>query len=383
MKYLHLIWASLFRRKVRTILTLLSIVAAFLLFGLLDSVRSTFAQAGQSVRGIDRLYTESKVSGMDLPLSLHAAIQAVSGVKKTTYGSSLAGTYQDPKNFVPIEAQADNVFDLYPESQITQAELQAYQNTRTGALVRADFARKYHWKPGDKIPFETSVYQKNGSATWTFDVVGIYDLPEPKEVLPPVMIHWDYLDEARMSGNGTVGWYNAIVVDSSQTDPVAHAIDALSAHSSHETQTQSENAFFANIVKQFADIGLIVGAIMGAVFFTLVLLTGNAMTQAVRERIAEMAVLKTIGFTDRCVLSLILSESVLLLLLGSIVGLVLAAVAIAVLRAKLGPVLPMPLVTGNIWLRGLTLAVLVGLAVGAMPARRGLRLRIVDALAGR
>ena len=383
MKYLQLIWASLFRRKVRTILTLLSIVAAFLLFGLLDSVRSTFAQAGQSVRGNDRLYTASKVMGVDLPVSLNTGILAVPGVKMTTYGSSLSGTYQGPKNFVPIEAQADNAFDLYPEAQVSPADLQAWQNTRTGALVRADFAGKYHWKPGDKLPFQTDVYQKNGSTTWAFDVVGIYDIPEPKAVMPPVLIHWDYFDEARQSNNGTVGWYNAIVVDVSQADPVAHAIDALSANSSHETQTQSENAFFANLVKQFADIGLIVGAIMGAVFFTLVLLTGNAMAQAVRERIAEMAVLKTIGFTGRCVLSLILSESVLLLLLGGIVGLFLAAVAVAAVRAKLGPVLPMPLVTGNIWLRGLPLAVLIGLAVGAMPARRGLRLRIVDALSGR
>lgn len=145
MKYLHLIWASLYRRKVRTFLTLLSIVAAFLLFGLLDSVRSTFAQAGQGVPGIDRLYTASKIEGMDLrPISLYASIQAVPGVTKTTYGSSLGGTYQDPKNFVPAEAQAENVFDLYPERKVSRADLQAYRNMRTGALVREDFARSLH-----------------------------------------------------------------------------------------------------------------------------------------------------------------------------------------------------------------------------------------------
>lgn len=383
MKYLHLIWASLFRRKVRTVLTLLSIVAAFLLFGLLDSVQSTFAHAGQGAQGIDRLYTASKVTGVDLPLSLYSSIQAVPGVMKTTYGSSLGGTYQDPKNFVDVEAQADNVFDLYPEAQTSPAELQAYQKTRTGALVRKDFARKYQWKLGDKIPLQTNVDQMNGTTIWTFDVVGIYDLPELKAVLPPVMIHWEYLDEARLAGKGTVGWYNAVVSDPSQADPVAHAIDALSANSDHETETQSENAFFANFVKQFADIGLIVAAIMGAVFFTVVLLTGQAMAQAVRERIPEMAILKTIGFTGRCVLRLILSESVLLLLLGGTLGLALAAVAVSMVRAKLGSLLPMPVVAGEIWLRGLTLAVVIGLLVGAMPAWRGLRLRIVDALSGR
>lgn len=382
MKYLHLIWASLFRRKVRTVLTLLSIVAAFLLFGLLDSVRSTFAHAGQGAHGVDRLYTISKVSDMDLPISLHASIQAVPGVIKTTYGTGIPAAYQDPKNYVPIEGQAENVFDLYPEATVSPAVLDAYRKTRTGALIRQDYAEKYGWKPGDKLPFQTNVYQKNGSTTWTFDVVGIYDLPEPKVVLPPVMIHWDYLDEARQSGNGTVGWYNAVVAEPNLAEPVAHAIDALSVNSPHETQTQSENAFFTNLVRQFADIGLIVGSIMGAVFFTLVLLTGNAMAQTVRERLSEIAVLKTIGFTGRRVLALVLSESVLLLVFGGVVGLAFAAVAVSVVRAKLGDLLPMPVVAGNIWLGGLSLAVFVGLLVGTMPARRGLRLRIVDALSG-
>ena len=383
MKYLCLIWASMFRRRVRTIFTLLSIVAAFLLFGLLDSVRVTFAEAGQSVHGVDRLYTTPKVGGLHLPVSLDSAIRNLPGVNKTTFGSSLPATYQDSGNFVPIEAQADSVFELYPEVSIAETQLQRYQNTRTGALVRADFARKYRWKVGDKIPFETHIAQKDGSTTWAFDVVGIYDLPEPKDVMPPVLVHWTYLDEARASEKGTVGWYNATVIVPNQADSVAHAIDALSANSSHETLTQSENAFFSNLVRQFADIGLIVGAIMGAVFFTLVLLTGNTMAQAVRERVAEMAVLKTIGFTSREVLSLILSESVLLLLVGSSVGLILAEVSVVALRVVLNDILPMPVVTGDIWTRGIALAVVIGLAVGAMPARRGLRLRVVDALRGR
>ncbi len=383
MKYLDLICASLFRHRVRTTLTLLSIVAAFMLFGLLDSVRSTFAHAGQGALGNDRLYTVSKIAGAALPVSLNTSLQTVPGVKMTTYGSELPGTYQDPQNFVLIEPQADNAFDLYPECQFSPADFRAYQNTRTGAFIRKDFANKYHWKLGDKIPFQTNLYQKNGSTTWTFDVVGIYDLPEPKEVMPPVLVHWDFFDQARQSGNGTVDFYNATVVDTSQAESVAHAIDALSANSDHETETQSENAFFANLVRQFADVGLIVGSIMGAVFFTLLLLTGNAMSQAIRERLPEIAVLKTIGFTGRRVLALILSESVVLLLLGATVGLALAAIAVGVARVKLGPLLPMPLVEGNIWLGGLTLALLVGLIVGAMPARRGLRLRIVDALSGR
>jgi putative ABC transport system permease protein len=382
-KYLPLIWSSLFRHKVRAVLTLLSIVTAFFLFGLLDSVKSTFDHAGQGARGADRLITIAKIDGAELPISLYDSIQALPGVKFTSYGNFLGGTYQDARNYVPVEAEPDNVFDLYPEADISPAAFQAFRSTRTGALVRADFAAKYGWKPGDKISFQTSVSQKTGSTTWTVDVVGIYDLPEPKVVLPPVMIRWDYFDEARESSGGTVSWYNAVVEDPSQTEAVAHAIDALSANSSYETATQSENALFANLVRLFANIGLIVGSIMGAVFFTLVLLTGNAMAQAMRERIAELATLQTIGFTGRCVLTLILSESCLLLLLGGTVGLAFAEVTVNVVRAKYGNFLPMPIVSGGIWARGLALAVLVALVVGAIPARRGMRLRIVDALAVR
>jgi putative ABC transport system permease protein len=383
MKYLPLIWASLFRRKARTILTLLSIMVAFLLYGMLDTVQSTFAHAGQGVRGNIRLYTAAKVSGVSLPISLYADIEAVPGVLKTTYGSTLPATYRDPKNLVSIEAHPEQVFDLYPECEISGAELQAYRNTRTGAIIEEETARKYHWKVGDKIPFLTNIEQKNGSTVWIFDVVGIFRLPEPKEVLPSVMFHYELFDEARAFGRGTVDWYNVTVADTSQTDPVAHAIDAISANSSHETLTQSENAFFANLVGQVANVGLIVGAIMGAVFFTLILLTGNTMSQAVRERTAEVAILKTVGFTSRNVLSLILSESVLLLLLGSVLGLGLAASAIAAAHENVLLVFPTPLVAGNFWPKGLALAILIGLIVGAIPARRGLRLRIIDALSDR
>jgi putative ABC transport system permease protein len=380
-KYLELVLASLFQHKIRSALTLISVVAAFTLFGLLDSLKVTFEHAGQSVRGIDRLYTTSKISGVELPLRLHASLKEVPGVTMTTYGSALVGTYQNVKNVVLIEAQADNVFELYPESQVSPADLEMYQNSRTGALVRADFAKKYQWKAGDRIPFQTSVYQKSGSTSWTFDVIGIYDLPEPKAVLPPVMIHWSFFDETRQSGNGTVGWYNAIVADPDQAEPVAYAIDSLSANSPYETVTQSENAFFAGLSRQFANVGLIVGGTLSVVFFTLLLLTGSAMAQAVRERTVEVAVLKTIGFTNRKVLLLILSEALLLLLLGATAGLAIAEVAVAVARARLGHVLPMPLIAGDIWIQGLALAALIAVVVGGLPAWRGMSLRIVDALA--
>ena len=377
----------MFRSKTRTIFTLLSVLAAFLLFGLLDSVRSAFANAATSVAGVDRLMTVSKISfTLSLPKSLLPRIEALPGVAKVTYANWFGGIYQDPKNFFPNEAVADNFFDLYPEWRLSQAERTAFGNTRTGAVVGESLAKKFHWKLGDKIPLQATIYpQKNGGNNWTFDLVGIYRAADPKRKSEENLLffNWDYFDEARAFGNGNVGWYVLKVTDRKLAQQVAQALDALSTNSDHETKTQTEQAFNAAFVGQYGDIGLIVGAIMGAVFFTLILLTGNTMAQAVRERIPELAVLKTIGFSNHSVLGLLLAESVLLILLGGAIGLVLAGVVVDAVRAAVGTAVPMTRVGAAIWLRGVGLMILIGLIVGALPARRGMRLRIVDALAGR
>jgi putative ABC transport system permease protein len=387
MKYLHLVWAALFRRKTRTIFTLLSVLAAFLLFGLLDSVRSAFADAGNSISGVDRLITISKVSfTMELPKSLLPRIQAVPGVRDVAYANWFGGVYQDPKNFFPNEAISENFLDLYPEWEMPAEQREAFKNTRTGAIVGESLAKKFNWKVGDKIPLQATIFpQKDGSNTWTFDLVGIYKTKDAKQRSQEniLFFNWAYFDEARSFGSGNIGWYIERLADRDQGDAVAKGIDALSANSDHETKTQTEQAFNVAFVKQFADIGLIVGAIMAAVFFTLVLLTGNTMAQAVRERIPELAVLKTLGFTNVSVLGLVLAEAVLLILLGGLIGLALAALVVSALQASLGSSIPMSSVGAAIWLRGLVLMVGIGLLVGALPALRGMRLRIVDAQAGR
>jgi putative ABC transport system permease protein len=386
-KYLHLILSALFRRKTRTIFTLLSVLAAFLLFGLLDSVRSAFANAGHDIAGVDRLVTVSKISfTLSLPKSLLERIGSTAGVAAVSYANWFGGIYQDPKNFFPNQAVAPNFLDLYPEWQLSAAEREAFRSTRTGAVVGERLATKYHWKLGDKIPLQATIFpQKGGSNTWTFDLVGIFHESDPKQrdQEDVLFFNWDYFDEARAFGNGNVGWYISRVSDPSQAGRVAQAIDALSLNSDHETKTQTEQAFQASFVSQFGDIGMIVGFIMGAVFFTLVLLTGNTMAQAVRERIPELAVLKTIGFSNRAVLLLVLTESVLLIVVGGAGGLLLAGIAVKALTAQLGGSLPLLPVGTAIWLRGLALMVMIGLVVGSLPARRGMRLRIVDALAGR
>ncbi|GAB2509600.1 ABC transporter permease [Pseudoxanthomonas sangjuensis] len=388
MKYLHLIWAELFRRKTRTILTLVSILAAFLLFGLLNGVRESFEQAGQSAQGASRLQTQSRLSFIDtLPQSLDARIAATDGVKAVTYANWFGGAYQDPHNQIFSFAVAPNYLDLYPEIEVDPKQREAFDATRTGVLVGEGLMKRFGWEVGQRLPLISTIFpNRDGSKNWAFDIVGVM---KPKDKASGgwydqmILMQWKYFDESTPYNRGQVGWYVSGVRDANQADRVAKAIDALSANSDHETKTMTEAAAAASWMKQTADIGLIVGSIMGAVFFTLLLLTGNTMAQAVRERIPELAVLKTIGFRDGSVLGLVLAESVLLVLIGGVLGLGLAALLGPILTLGSGGVINMPPVGASSWLLGLSLMVGIGLLVGALPAIRAMRLNIVDALAGR
>jgi putative ABC transport system permease protein len=388
MKYLHLVWASLFRRKTRTILTLVSIIAAFLLFGLLDAVRSSFNQAGQSANGAQRLQTGARLSFIQpLPQSLGAQIAGVPGVAKVTYANWFGGAYQDPHNQVFSFAVPPNYLDLFPEVEVSEAEKKKFVETRTGVLVGEQLATRFKWKVGDRIPMQSTIFpDREGSKNWQFDVVGIVHAKDKKTggfFDQTLLLNWKYFDETTPYNRGQVGWYVTRVADVNQADRVARAIDALSANSDHETRTQTEQAASASWMKQLADMGLIVGSIMGAVFFTLLLLSGNTMMQAVRERTSELAVLKTIGFSNGSVLAMVLAESVLLLVLGGVIGLGLASLLIPVVSAGSGGMLALPIVGADSWGLGLVLMALIGILVGSLPAWSAMRLNIVDALAGR
>jgi putative ABC transport system permease protein len=387
MKYLDLIWAALQRRRARTALTLLSVVVAFLLFGLLDTVRNTFSSFGQNAAGYDRLFVMSKLnSGNPLPLSLLPRISSVTGVSRVSYGSFLEGAYQSPRNPIPVEAhQGADYFDFYPDVEIAPAQREALQRTRTGAVAGETLAKKFHWKIGDKIPLQTAMPLKDGTNIITFDLVGIYRFPDRSMRVfnGSLYVNWNYLDESRVSEHGTVSYYILKAASRDDTYRVGIAVDALSANSDHETRTQSDNALSVQAIGQYADLGPIVTWIMGAVFFTLIFLVGHAMSRAVQERIPEFAALKTIGFTGGTLVRLVLSESVLLLLLGSAIGLAIATLAIGAVSDALELTLPIPIlpVQWGVWLHGLLLAAGIGLIVGAIPAVHGTRLRIVDALA--
>lgn len=385
MKYFHLIWAALVRSKTRTLLTLLSVTAAFLLFGMLDSVRVAF-NSGGDVAGANRMVTMSRLSITQmLPYSLTEQIRAVPGVKQAAYAAWFGGIYRDPKNFFANFSVSPDYLDLYPEFKLPAAQKQAWLDDRRGAIVGAALAKRHGWKLGDTIPLQATIFPTRGSNDWQFTLRGIYTVSDPKQKAQEnvLFFHWTYFDEANDYVKGRLGWYIVQPDKGASGDRIAKAIDRLSENSDHETKTQSEQAFNQAFAKQFADIGLIVSAIMGAVFFTLLLLTGNTMAQAVRERIPELAVLKTIGFSDRSVLWLVLAESVLLVVLGGMVGLLLASAIVPMVSAASGGMIELPGLLAQTWLVGLALMLAIGTSVGLLPALRGMRLNIVDALAGR
>lgn len=386
MRYLPLLLAGLLRRKTRTALTLLSIAAAFALFGMLDAVRVAFT-APESLSGIDRLIVSSRLSlTQTLPQAYLARIASVPGVDQVAHADWFGGIYQDPKNFFPNIAVSPAAYlDLHPEYYLPAEQRQAFLTTRTGAIVGQALAERFGWQVGDRIPLQATLYpNKDGRDYWLFDLVGIYQITEPqlRGVERQLLFRYDYFDEGRTLGQGTIGWFVVRVRDPNDADRVAQAIDRQFENSTYETTARSERDFQRSFARQIGDIGLIVTAIMAAVFFTLILLTGNTMGQSIRERIPELAVLKTIGFRNRLLLVLVVAESTLLLLIGGLFGLLMARVALPAIRAASSGQLDVVMAPQS-WLTGLALMVAIGVVVGLPPALKAMRLRIVDALAGR
>lgn len=385
MKYFHLIWAALLRSKTRTLLTLLSVVAAFLLFGMLDAVRVAF-NSSANVAGYDRLVVASRLSITQmLPVRLEPRIAAVPGVEKVVRMAWFGGIYRDQRNFFPNMSTGPGFFEIYPEYEISEAHRKAFESTRNGAVVGEALAQRYGWKVGDTIPLQATIFPTRGSNNWEFKLVGTFRSKDPKRrgEENALYFRWDYFNEANDFVKDRAGWWMVKLSNPDDADRVAQAIDKLSENSDHETKTQTEQAFNQAFVKQFADIGMIVTSIMAAVFFTLVLLTGNTMAQAVRERIPELAVLKTIGFSNRSVLMLVLAESLLLIALGGTIGLAIASVLIAGVSASSNGIIQLDSVPTETWGMGVVLMLGIGVVVGLLPALRAMRLNIVDALAGR
>jgi putative ABC transport system permease protein len=381
-KYLVLVWAGLWRKKTRTILTMLSVVVAFLLFGLLQGINQGMNHVFQSLN-VDRLYVQSRISMSDgLPLSYLKQIQSLPGVRAVTHWSYFGGYYQDVHNSLPVFAiDASTQFAVYPKIKIPNDQIAAMQRTRTGAIVSREIAAQYRWKVGDTIPLQTSIWtKKDGSDTYPVDIVGIMDISAYNAgSFPAFYINYDYLDEARAFGTGSVLYYIVSIDDPRHGSEIAATIDAKFANSSDETTTQTEQVFAQSQIKQVGDINLIANSIVGAALFTLLFLTANTMMQSVRERIPELAVLKTLGFSDRKMLTLILLEAVFLCGVSGAVGLVLARLAFSLMGSLFGALSPSAVVLEA----GFAIAILLAFVSGFPPAWRSTRINIVDALAGR
>jgi len=380
MKFFHLIWGNLLRRKLRTSLTLLSILVAFVLFGFLCAIKQALV-GGVELAGADRLIVRHKVSLIQLlPESYQARMARIPGVAATAHQTWFGGVYQDPKNFfMQCPVVPEEFMPMFPEFILPPEQMKAWLATRTGCIVGRNTAERFKLKIGDKIPITSPIWMRK---TWEFDIVGIFDGAKKGTDTTSLFFRYDYFDEVRKGQNwgvGMVGWYTIRVKDPANAAEVAKLIDQEFENSPAETKTEPEGAFAQGFANQIGNIALIVAGILGAVFFTILLVTGSTMSQAVRERIGELGVLKAIGFTNGQVTALVLAESCLLTVIGGGLGLGLASVMIAQ-GDPTGGMMPLFHLPARDLALGLGISLALGLLTGIFPAQQAMRLRVAEAL---
>ena len=379
MKFSRIILANLFRKKVRLLLTIGSFAVALFLFVFLAVVRDAFNR-GADVASADRMLVINRTSIINLmPLSYRDKILHIPGVKVVTHNNWFGGTYIDEKNFFPqfvIDPQSQR--EVYPELIVPDEQWANFLKDRQGAIAGAKTAERFGWKIGDRIPIKTTLY---GGGSWEFNLAGIYHGKRPQDDETQFWFQWDYFEEKvpeRLKGQ--IGWYILRVDNPDDAPRIAKAIDAEFANSPNETKTEAESAFAANWVKQFGNIQFLIVSIGSVVFFTLLLVTGNTMAISVRERTSELAVFKAIGFSDRAVLFLVLTEALAIALFGGLLGILGALIAVPALGKALAGMLPSIILSRSMLLLGLALAIFAGFASGVIPGVSAMRLRVVNAL---
>jgi putative ABC transport system permease protein len=383
MKFFYLVWSNLKHKKLRTTLTLLSILVAFVLFSLLSALKLALG-GGVNLADANRLVVRHRVSFIQpLPHAYLARIARVSGVSAVSHQSWFGGIYQDPKNqfgTFPVEPEA--FLAMNPEISLPEREKEAWLKTRTGAVVGRTLAERFKWKIGDRVPLNSPIWPSKSGGAWEFDIVGIYDGTKKSADTSQFLFRYDYFDEARAYGTGLVGWYQVRVADPKRVTEIAAAIDADFANSPAETKAESEGAMFQGFAQQIGDIATIVTAILAAVFFTILLVAGNTMAQSVRERTQELGVLKAVGFTNELVLGVVLGESLVITLLGGILGLLIGWLMVTGLgqASFIRQFFPVFFVPGRDLIIGAVLALGLGFMAGILPAIQAMRLRLADAL---
>ena len=384
MKFLPIVWRNLIRRKMRGIFTLLSIMIAFLLFGILMAIRAAFSM-GIDIAGADRLMVIHRVSIIQpLPASYTQKIRGTDGVTDLSHANWFGGYYQEPTNFIAnMAVDPESWLRLYPEFELPDDQKEAWFADRTGAIVGIDTAKKFNWKVGDRVPLISPIYRKPDGSPWDFNIRGIYDSRLKGVDKTQFFFHYEYMNEAlrgaKVGLHDIIGWYIVRVADPATADQVAKRIDTMFENSAAETKTATEKAFVSEWGKQVGDIGAIMIAISAVVMGFILFVAGNAMAQSVRERISELGVLKTLGFSDGRVLALVLVESCTMAIVGGGVGLALAWLIIAQ-GDPTGGFLPIFHFPTRDVVFGVVLVALLGAGTGLIPALQARRLKIVDAL---
>jgi len=385
MKYLPLLWAGLWRKPIRTVLTLLSITVAFLLFGVLNGVVSAFDYATTQMSEM-RLRVTNRANVLEsMPISYEARIARVPGVRIVSHLSILIGYYQQPINNVSAVGLTLGPFaKMFSEMRVPAEQTEAMRTTRDGAVVGAELAKRFNWHVGDRVTLHSlNQVKSDGSPEWTFQIVGLVNAGEHDEKVfaNELYFNYEYLDEARATGKGTVHQYVVAIDDASHASEISQAIDREFANSSAETSTMNEREYLVSQLRQIGNVRAFVYAIIGAVLFTLLFLAGNTMAQSVRDRVPELGVLKTLGFTDTAVWVLIVIEASVLSLAAAALGLAAAAAVFPQIFGALRIMGPIPL-PNIVWAAGFAIALLLAALSALFPALRARRLTIVEALAG-
>jgi putative ABC transport system permease protein len=384
MTSLHLIRKNLGRKKLRTLFTLLSVVIAFVLFTLLNGISQAF-NAGLELAGADRLITMHRMSFIQpLPISYHRRIEGMDGVEGVTHFTWFGAYFQDPKQQFSLQpTELSKLRELYPEYKVSDEQWRALMDNRTGLLVGEAMMETYGWELGQQVPLNSTIYPRSdGSYSWPFQIEAVFTQESTANEMQAFM-HYEYFNEARAFGQDQFGWIVTRIADPDRSKEVAERIDDRFANSPTETKTTSEKGWTANFAAQLGNIGLIVQSILACVFFTLLLIAGNTMAQAIRERTGELAVMKTIGFSDKRIVALVLGESLALAVTGGLIGIGLGALFIQGAAASLSQFLPGLAIGGSAVLGGIGLAVALGLLTGLIPAWQAGRLRVIEAMGRR
>jgi putative ABC transport system permease protein len=376
MKYLPLVLANLGRHKRRTVLTIASVALALFLFASLQTVVTTIAAAAQF--GSARRLVSTNATGMvfTLPISYANRLEAMPGVQQVTWANWFGGKYGDGKRFFAAFAvDPDSYLEMYPEIIVPDDQKQAFLRERSSALAGIRLKEIFGWQLGQNITLQGNIYPGN----WTFTIRGFYTPGDRVINDDMMMFHHEYLEE-KTGRPGQAGWYILKIDDPGKAAPVAKAIDDQFRNSTAATKTATEQAFNASFATMWGNISLLMGTIGLAVVFAILLVTANAMMMSARERTREVAVLKTVGFTDRILFTIVMLEAGIIAISGAVLGLGGAKLLYRLSNFNAGGFLPGFDVTARTLLLGGTVAVLLMIASGLVPALRAARLPVIQAL---